>query len=234
MIQKGAVWRIGDGRNISIWDHNWLPEPGMSRVVSPKMDEGLNRVCDLFYPNTKTWNWEVLQKSFYLWEAEVIRKIYVSEACNTDCLVWSKTSDGCYSVKSAYQMLATDQVINAAPSSSNGEGSKVWRSIWKIRAPPKIRHFMWRAAKDALPSKQNLARRKIALDETCSLCDEQQESVMHVLWLCDQAKAVWKSVPSFTRMYQTGYRSFIDLLEVVLDHGSAFKVALFSTIAWSL
>ena len=92
MIQKGAVWRIGDGRNISLWDHNWLPEPGMSRVVSPKMDEGLNRVCDLFYPNTKTWTWEVLQKSFYLWEAEVIRKIYVSEACNTDCLVWSKTS----------------------------------------------------------------------------------------------------------------------------------------------
>ena len=64
--------------------------------MSPKMDEGLNRVCDLFYPNTKTWNWEVLQKSFYPWEAEVIRKIYLSEACNTDCLVWSKTSDGCW------------------------------------------------------------------------------------------------------------------------------------------
>ena len=93
---------------------------------------------------------------------------------------------------------------------------------------------MWRAAKDALPSKQNLVRRKIAVDENCSLCDEQQESVMHVLWLCDQAKAVWKSVPSFTRIYQTGYRSFTDLLEAVLDHGSAFKVALFSTIAWSL
>ena len=167
--------------------------------MSPKMDERLNRVCDLFYPNTKTWNWEVLQKSFYPWEAEVIRKIYVSEACNTDCLVWSKTSDGCYSVKSTYQMLATE-VINAVPSSSNGEGSKVWRSIWKTRVPPKIKHFMWRAANDALPSKQNLARRKIALDETCSLSDEQQESVMHVLWLCDQAKAMWKSVPSFTQI----------------------------------
>ena len=72
------------------------------------------------------------------------------------------------------------------------------------QSPLKIRHFMWRAAKDALPSKQNLARRKIAIDETCSLCDEQQESVMHVLWLCDQAKAVWKSVPSCARMYQIG------------------------------
>lgn len=56
VIQKGAVWRVRDGRNISIWDHNWLPEPGMSRVASPKIDEGLNWVCDLFYLNTKIWN----------------------------------------------------------------------------------------------------------------------------------------------------------------------------------
>ena len=233
VIQKGAIWRVGDGRNIDIWDHNWLPEPGRSRVVSPKIDEGLNRVCDLFYPNTKIWNWEVLQNSFYPWEAEAIRNIYVSEMCNTDCLVWPKTADGCYSVKFTYQMLATE-VINEEPSSSNGEDSKVWRSIWKIRAPPKVRHFMWRAARDSLPSKQNLARRKIALDKTCLLCDEQQESIMHVLRVCDQAKAVWKSVPSFSQLYQTGYRSFFDLLEAVLDHRSAFTVALFSTIAWSL
>ena len=102
VIQKGAIWRVGDGRNIDIWDHNWLPEPGRSRVVSPKIDEGLNRVCDLFYPNTKIWNWEVLQNSFYPWEAEAIRNIYVSEMCNTDCLVWPKTADGCYSVKFTY------------------------------------------------------------------------------------------------------------------------------------
>ena len=113
----------------------------MSRVVSPKINEGLNRVCDLFYPNTKIWNWEVLQNSFYLWEAKVTRNIYVSEMCNMDFLVWPKTADGCYSVKFTYQMLATE-VINKAPSSSNEEGLKVWRSIWNIKAPPKVRHFM--------------------------------------------------------------------------------------------
>lgn len=36
-----------------IWDHSWLPESGMSRMVLPKLDVGLNRVCDLFYPSTK-------------------------------------------------------------------------------------------------------------------------------------------------------------------------------------
>ena len=152
VIQKGAIWRVGDGRSISIWEHSWLPKLGMSRVVSPKIDVGLNRVCDLFYPGTKIWNVEVLQNSFYPWEVEVIMKNYVSEACNTDCLVWPKSADGCYTVKSTYQMLATE-VINGTPSLSNGEDSKVWKSIWKIRAPQKIRHFMWRAVKDSLPSK---------------------------------------------------------------------------------
>ena len=70
--------------------------------MSPKLNVGLNRVCDLFYPGAKIWNVEVLQNYFYPWEAEVIRKIYVSEACDTDCHVWPKSLDGCYSVKSAY------------------------------------------------------------------------------------------------------------------------------------
>ena len=144
----------------------------MSRVASPKIDVGLNWVCDLFHPGTKIWNVEVLQNYFYPREAEVIRKIYVSEACNRDCLVWPKSSDGCYSVKTAYQMLAIE-VINKVPSLSGGEGRKEWKSIWKIRVPPKIRHFMWRAVKDSLPTKQNLAHRKIPIDETCSLCEDQ-------------------------------------------------------------
>jgi len=233
VIQKGAIWRVGDGRSISIWDQSWLPKPGMSKVVSPKLEVGLNRVCDLFYPGTKSWNVEVLQNYFYPWEVDAIRKIYVSEACNLDCLVWPKTSDGSYSVKSAYQMLATE-AINEAPSLSGGTDTKVWKTIWKIRVPPKIRHFMWRLAIDSLPTKQNIARRQIPIDETCSLCDDQKETSMHVIWLCDQAKAVWKSVPSFSHLYQVGYRSSVDLIEAVLDQGSAFTIALFSTIAWSI
>ena len=83
--------------------------------------------------------------------------------------------------------------------------------------PPKIRHFMWRAVKDSLPTKQNLSRRKIPIDETCSLCEDQQEMGMHAIWLCDQVKVVWKSVPSFSSLYQVGYRSFLDLIEAVLE-----------------
>lgn len=67
-----------------------------------------------------------------------------------------------------------------------------------------------------------------------SLCNEHQESILHALWLCDQAKAVWKSVLCFARLYQRNFRLVMDLVEAIMEQGSAFTVALFSTIAWSL
>ena len=45
---------------------------------------------------------------------------------------------------------------------------------------------------------------------------------------------MWKSNPGFAPLFQKPYRSFIDLLEAVMQKGSHFQVALFCTIAWSL
>lgn len=67
-------------------------------------------------------------------------------------------------------MLATE-VNNSSPSTSGGAAGNVWKSIWKIRTLQKIKHFIWRAVNDSLSTKQNLARRQIPVDETCSLCE---------------------------------------------------------------
>lgn len=60
VIQKGVFWRVGDGRMIDIWSHKWLPDPGQSRVVLPRNGVRVEKVCDLFYPNTKIWDIEFL------------------------------------------------------------------------------------------------------------------------------------------------------------------------------
>ena len=41
---------------------------------------------------------------------------------------------------------------------------------------------MWRAAKNSLPSKVNLVRRKIIQDDCCDLCKEHKEDVKHALY----------------------------------------------------
>lgn len=131
----------------------------------------------------------LIKNLFYPWEADMIMKIHVSKVSTQDVLVWPLSPDGNYSVKSAYRLLATE-VKHGLPSSLSGGCSLFWKRIWKIHAPQRIEHFIWRAANDSLPTKQNLVRRKIPVDETCSLCNDYQETKMHALWLCDQAKSV--------------------------------------------
>ena len=152
------------------------------------------------------------------------------QTCALPILVWPFTPNGEYSVRSAYHMLVSTSVMADQASTSSGDQS-VWKSIWRIRAPNKIRHFIWRAVKDSLPTKENLQRRHIPLDLTCSLCDEHQESLLHALWLCDQAKAVWRSEVWFAGFYKTHFRSFMDLFVAILGRGSVFHVAWFSMTA---
>ena len=58
-----------------------------------------------------------MESNFYPWEADMVRRIQVSEACDEDLLVWPLTADGSYSVRSAYCLLASVEA-SIAPSSS--------------------------------------------------------------------------------------------------------------------
>ena len=58
-----------------------------------------------------------MESNFYPWEANMVIRIQVSEACDEDLLVWPLTADGSYSVRSAYCLLASAEA-SIAPSSS--------------------------------------------------------------------------------------------------------------------
>ena len=150
----------------------------------------------------------------------MIKLIPVSEGCVEDLLIWPSTSDKNYSIRSAYHMLAKEASSQDSDSSSMGGSQKVWKGIWKIRTPNKIRHFIWCATRDSLPTKHNLKARHLPVEDTCALCGDFQETFMHCIWLCEQAQAVFgKSEISFVPYYRKGFRSFFDLLEKVMSKG---------------
>ena len=194
----------------------------------------VHRVCDLFYPNTRVWDPGRLENCLIPWEADLVRRIQVCEVEAEDTLVWPLTNDGDYSVRSAYRLLVSAE-SNLQPSSSVlGSNGLVWKKIWKMKVPPKIRHFIWRAAKDALPTKQNLQARHILVGGECDGCGDHTESIIHCLWLCDQARSVWMSLLEFRSPVQKKCRTFCDLLEEVFSDGPARKVVLFATVAWCI
>ena len=125
-------------------------------MLSPQWDPSLQVVRDLFLPSLRIWNEELIDQSFYLWEVEIIKRIIVSKYATANALIWPLSSNGEYIVRSAYRLLVGLQLQGQA-SSSNVEASKsLWNNIWKLRVPNKVRHFVWRAVCNSLPTKLNL------------------------------------------------------------------------------
>ena len=72
------------------------------------------------------------------------------------------------------------------------------------------------------------------MDDTCDDCRDHVESIMHCLWLCDQSRSVWLSDPGFDSLAQKKCKFFVEILEALFNEGSAYRCALFATVAWGL
>ena len=133
VINKGAIWRVRNGELIDIWRHRWLPDLTHSKIISPQANTSVNRVCELFVPNTKIWDPGKLAICFLPWEAEIVSQIQVYTDGEEDVLIWPLTADGGYSVHSHLLVSAEDCL---APSlSSLAHDQVVWKKIWKMKVP---------------------------------------------------------------------------------------------------
>ncbi|KAF7819094.1 reverse transcriptase [Senna tora] len=63
--------------------------------------------------------------------------------------------------------------------------------IWKAKVQPKIRSFIWRLCKNAIPLKENLARRKLKVDNQCPMCLKDSETSEHCFIYCDRVRVIW-------------------------------------------
>ena len=98
VINKGAMWRVGNGELIDVWKHQWLPNPSCSKIVSPRAGSPVTWVCDLSYPNTRIWDLGKLERCFLPWEAELVGRSPINEGWDEDILIWPFTSNGKYSL----------------------------------------------------------------------------------------------------------------------------------------
>lgn len=66
---------------------------------------------------------------------------------------------------------------------------EVWKDVWSLNVPPKVRNFLWRACKEAILVKKNLCICKILSEDRCDHCKQAYEDVVHALWTCVYAKS---------------------------------------------
>jgi ribonuclease HI len=104
-----------------------------------------------------------------------------------DRISWHWEKDGDYSVRSAYHLLCSDRE-SSIPGPSSSSDDKLWKEIWKAKIPNKIKNFMWRLAKNILPTRANLLKKGIHLDASCPLCHISDENAQHLFMQCNLVK----------------------------------------------
>ena len=68
-----------------------------------------------------------------------------------------------------------------------------WNSIWKLRVPQKMKHFVWKLSHQWLPTNQVLHYRCVTSNASCFRCGAQCEDIFHASWLCPKISEVWRS-----------------------------------------
>jgi hypothetical protein len=89
-----------------------------------------------------------------------------------DFWAWTGERHGLYSVRSAYRILAAEAQHEEDYSQNRSEcshanNSWIWKELWQIKVPPKVRVFWWRVYNESIPSRANLHRRHIEPLSTC-------------------------------------------------------------------
>uniref|UniRef100_A0A803NVI6 Autophagy-related protein n=1 Tax=Cannabis sativa TaxID=3483 RepID=A0A803NVI6_CANSA len=179
---QGYVFRGKSGSTINFWNQPWIPwleYPDFVSLMNTIRGRGytIQTIEDVSQGNE--WNAELILQIFGDELGNRIVKIPRIPAPFKDQVFWKQNSGGKFSVKAAY---LTDNKERFASE------DQIWKWIWEPGINPKISIFLWRILSEALPTKSRLI---FLQDKTCSLCDLEEESTVHLFWKCSFAKAIW-------------------------------------------
>jgi len=197
-LNKGLIWRVGDGTQINVLLDPWIPDGVTRRPITPRGHTVLTKVSELIDPATGDWDRHMVQAVFWEEDWKRILSIPIKHGME-DLLAWHFDSKGNFSVKSAYHVL--DDCRERDASRQHGEGSSSasqssangfrWKQIWKLHCPPKVRHFFWRFTHNSLPVRRNINRRGMDIDTRCPVCWRLDEDGGHCFLKCEYVKECW-------------------------------------------
>jgi hypothetical protein len=236
LLNDGLIWIVGNGDSIKIWGDRWIPSPSIYTIQTPpRIVDRHQKVSSLIDVDTKWWNVPLIRELFCDKDAALICNIPISPIRQQDALVWLGTSNGVFSVKSAYHMAKSKFKESSGSSSNHDLSTQLWKRVWHVKGPSVVRVFLWKACSNILPTKINLHKRGIVEDPLCPICKQEGESVEHILWTCESARDVWAEFSSKLQKCATMEVSFANLfMELVdrLDVDEMQKVAVMARLIW--
>ncbi|XP_012704012.1 uncharacterized protein LOC105915054 [Setaria italica] len=172
---------IGNGKNTLFWTDRWLHGQSLDKLVPHLFGTVSKRAKKrTVYEALTEMRWiadirgaltvAVLSEYLGLWDllSEVVLQPEVE-----DLHIWCFSALGRYSAKSAYEAL----FIGATQF-------RPYERIWKSWAPGKCKFLMWLVAHNRCWMADGLAKRNLPHPERCSLCDQEEDTINHLLVSC--------------------------------------------------
>ncbi|KAA3486382.1 Ribonuclease H-like superfamily protein [Gossypium australe] len=158
-------WSISCGEKVNIWNDAWLPGPESGRLSIHAIDTRWTIVDQLIDVDSGTLNREVICKIVDGEQASRILNIPIVGSSILEMLVWRHDASGEYSVKSGYQTLLSKKTqLTDGNLNANDNYKFLYKTLWDLQLPSKIKIHMWRLLKDYVPHFLNLAKRKLRAD----------------------------------------------------------------------
>lgn len=189
ILRKGLSWVVGNGDSIRLWDDPWLSFKAPCKPIGPPPLGACNmRVSDLLCPISNRWDIDKIREHLPQYEESILR-IITSAAPSLDSLVWLPEKRGVYSTKTGYGLGILDKEEYV-----HDDQQLDWlKHIWNVATSPKIKDFLWKITKKAIPVSDNLCKRGVQ-PFNCKRCGGYEDD-LHVFLTCPFAEEVWSLLP---------------------------------------
>lgn len=138
---------------LHIWDDPWIPTlPTYRPPLEYKTEHSPIYVHQLMSSSNNCWDMEVLTTLFPYSISKEILKIHLPSQLGQDSLIWTPSSTGDFSIKSAYRHFFQHRfALNSDVSRAD------WRLLWKSDLHPRHKHFLWKVVVGLLSTSMRLA-----------------------------------------------------------------------------
>jgi hypothetical protein len=207
---KGLVHKVGNGRSVSFWNEYWRGNQKLKDTFRSLYSIVLNKnakIADLVSGLLPEWEWGFeWRRELYSWEESELTNLkntIISSLClqdKEDYWSWKPKPSQGYTAKSAYQLLLKKKW--EGESRLEEEELRFLTMLWKMKAPFRVQILVWQLLQGRLPTKVNLAARKIIHEEQgtkCVFCEKHQETENHLFFSCNFAYKVWMKIMFWLR-----------------------------------
>ena len=190
-FSMAVVTQVGNGTNTLFWTDRWLHGQSLDMMVPHLFGAISSRAKRRTVHEAMTdrrWvsdirgalTGNVLIEYLGLWD--LLLDVELQPELE-DSHTWHFSASGVYSAKSAYEAMFIGSTQ-----------FRPWERIWKSWAPGKCKFFMWLVAHDRCWAADRLARKGLPHHDHCLLCDQEEETINHLLLQCVFSRQVWFSI----------------------------------------